>query len=628
MLRLLAHRGPDGEGVIETPGACLGHRRLAIIDLSEAGGQPFANEDRTVWACVNGEIYNHKALRRDLEGCGHLFRGRCDCEVVAHLYEEHGLEMTAKLEGMFALAVWDARGRRLLLARDRLGKKPLYYYSNETGRLAFASEVAALLAAPWVPNEPDHLALHHYLAFGFVPAPLTAFRGIRKLAASEVLVWQDGRCSARRTWAPPPPPEPGGAHRWDREREAEAASALRRALGEAVRKRLESDVPLGLLLSGGLDSSVLAVEMARALPGGFSTFSVGFPDADYDESSWAERVARHVGSKHHAIRVLPDAVSSLPRLVERYGEPFADSSAVAVEALARAVRPHVKVVLGGDGADELFGGYDRYRAIAISERMNTGPAAPLLRPAGRVLRVAAGALSRAGSGMQGRRNLSGRLWRFAGGLGRAGLERNEEWIAFFTDGMRRALCSEKLLADLGDEDPMDALRRRYPSSGGVLERVMHADLVFGLPDRMLVKLDGATMSVGLEARCPFLDRPLVEWAARLPARMKVGWKQGKPLLRRAYRDALPAEILGRRKAGFGLPVDRWLRGPLREMASDLLSRESVAGRGLFRPKEVSGMLREHDIGARNHDDRIWALLCLELWFRSFVDARPGDGSGS
>lgn len=624
MLGHLRRRGPDGEGEMSRPGACIGHRRLAIIDLTEAARQPFPDESGSAWCAVNGEIYNHVELRRELELKGHVFRSRCDSEVVVHLYEEHGVDLTNRLEGMFALAVWDESRRRLLLARDRFGEKPVYW--NETdGRITFASTIEALLAARHVPNEPDPVALDQFLTWRFVPAPGTGFRGIAKLPAGHRLVWERGRSTLHRWWAPPEPDGRGGA-----EDPRPPSTRLRELLGASVRARLESDVPLGLLLSGGLDSSVIAVEMARVLGGDLHTFSAGFEETDYDESELAAHVARRVGSRHHPVRIAPDVAESLPRLVLRYGEPFADSSALAVEAVARAVRPHVRVVLGGDGGDEVFGGYDRYRAMALSRRVGAGPGRLIAGPLAR----AAGAIGR----RKDRRNVAGRASRFVEALARPPLERNERWLSCFGEEARRAVRAEG--GPWPEEsEPIGLLRACYTTaspglSGGPgaadraadpIAAAMHADLMFTLPDRMLFKLDGATMSVALESRSPFLDTALVEWAAGLPVNVKVDARRGKRVLREAYRDELPREVVAGAKAGFGLPVDHWLRGPLRPMTGDLLGGRGLRERGWLSPRGVSDLLAEHYDGRANHDDRIWALLCLELWFRAFIDRRPDDG---
>lgn len=631
MLRLLAHRGPDGEGIAAGAGGVIGHRRLAILDLSEAARQPFPSEDGRVWSAVNGEIYNHAALRRELEGRGHRFRSATDSEVVVHLYEEHGPEAVARLDGMFALAVWDARRRRLLLARDRFGKKPLYLHESSAG-IAFASEIAALLALAFVPSEPDPAALSHFLTFRFVPAPFTGFRALQKIPPAHWFAWEDGRSTLRRYWAPPEPlteaagpaDESSAAASTGSPRPRsfdEAAGQLRERLREAVRRRLQSDVPLGLLLSGGLDSSAIAVEMARLCGGGFDTFSAGFAEEDYDESSLAARVASRLGSRHHEIRLQPDAASSLPGLVLRAGEPFADSSLVAVEALARAVRPHVTVALGGDGGDEVLGGYDRYRALVLAGLLGERPA----RLAARLTGSSADGFSFLPGGTAGRRNFAGRARRFLEALGSDPLGRNEAWLACFDEEAKRRLAGSSTREPGPAEDSLSLLRSCYPPSGTPLERAMHADLLRTLPDRMAFKLDTATMSVALEVRCPFLDTELVEWGARLPGRWKVSPMRGKRLLRRAYASELPAGVLKGRKAGFGLPVDRWLRGPLKDMATDLLL-SPAASRELYTPRTVGPLLDEHLSGRRNHDDRLWAILCLELWHRTFVDRRPASVS--
>lgn len=612
MLARLAHRGPDGEGVYTGAGAALGHRRLSIIDLSSAANQPLPNENGTVHAVVNGEIYNHRELRKNLEELGHRFRSRSDSEVVVHLYEAHGLEAFERLEGQFAVAVWDANLETLVLARDRMGEKPLYYHESSS-RILFASELRALLADPRLTAAPDDLAIHHYLTFKYVPSPATGIRGIRKLPAGHLLHWERGRASLKRYAALPRPQEAReDLGRGEGGSEEALAERVREEIARAVAARLESDVPIGVLLSGGVDSAIVAYEASRARGGRLSTFTVGFDEADYDETRAAAEVAGHLGTDHHPLRVRPDIAAALPEMVAHFGEPFGDSSAAAVWFLAREVRRHVTVALGGDGGDELFGGYDRHRAIRLYGEMGrTGAAtfAPLLTRVTQSLPLT-----------RSRRSLVGRLERFVRGSAMEPLEANNALLTVFSDAQKRSLYTASFGGRMLDVDSVNLLRRFYADSPDPLDDILYADLCLGLPDQLLPKVDIAAMASALEVRSPFLDRDLVRLALALPSHLKVGRRRGKHILRAAYTGRLPRRTLAGRKAGFGLPVDRWMRGPLKEMSRDLLLDARAASRGYFEGRTLLRLLDEHDSGRANHDDRIWALLCLEIWFRTFIDA--------
>ena len=614
MLAKLRHRGPDGEGAVFGTGAALGHRRLAIIDLSDAAAQPFEAERGRVFASVNGEIYNHRALRGDLEAQGHRFRSHSDCEVVLHLYEEHGADFPERLEGMFAAAVWDDERERLVLARDRLGEKPLYYH-EDAERIVFASEIGALLADRSIGREIDDLAIHHYLTFRFVPSPHTGIHGVRKLPPGCTLVWERGRSTFRRHGAPPHPGAgsgPESAAGGGRRAPAVRPEDVRGAIAAAVASRLESDVPIGILLSGGIDSAIVALETAAVTRSAVKTFTVSFAENDYDESARARLVAEAIGSEHHELPVRPDLAADLPEIVAHYGEPFGDSSAAAVWLLAREVRRHVKVALGGDGGDELFGGYDRYRALKIAAGL--GPVG-----GGSILPVAA-KIARLIPITRGRRNIPGRLDRFAAAGAAGPLEANGVWLSCFSREEKGRLCGAEFRARMSGVDSLDLLRGLYRGDGDFLDDVFYADMNLLLPDDLLLKVDIASMASSLEVRSPLLSRPLVDFAARIPSGEKVGRRRGKEILRRAYDGLLPAPIVRGRKAGFGLPVDRWLRGPLRAMVRDLIPRGCAVGRGYLDPSSVAELLDEHESGRANNDDRIWALLCLELWLRTFVGA--------
>ncbi len=605
----LAHRGPDGEGVRAFPGCVLGHRRLAIIDLTPSGAQPMSNEDGSVWVVFNGEIYNHVEIRRDLER-RHAFRSASDTEVIVHLYEEKGDALIDDLRGMYAFALWDSRRRRLLLARDRLGKKPLHYAVGASG-IAFASEIPALLAAG-VKGAFDPSVLGTYLGLGYVPAPLTALQGIQRLPAGCCLIYDRGRVEVRRHWKPPlPAADARSAFATPRE----AAREILPVLEESVRLRLRSDVPLGVFLSGGLDSSLVAALAARHAGGRLRTFTVVFDEAGYDESAPAAETAAAIGSDHHEIHLKPRAAERLPALIRLVGEPLADSSLVAVDALSSAVRREVKVALSGDGGDEVFLGYDRYRAHRLAERWRRLPA---------LARRAAGASMAVMPGARGRRNLSGRAGRFLAAAGEDPFERNDRWICRFHPSGLADLLTGDALAAL-PADPLEPLHRLYAESRGAspLDTVARADLALWLPEDVLRKVDAASMASALEVRCPLLDHEVVEAAASLPASVRMPRAAGKVILKECARGLVPRRVVAGRKAGFGLPVDRWLRsGALRDLAHDTLGSASARQRGLLRPGAAERLLAEHVSGAANHDDAIWTLMVLEIFLREVVDASP------
>ena len=538
--------------------------------------------------------------------------------MAVHLYEEHGLEAFDRLEGQFAIAIWDGNLETLVLARDRMGEKPLYYHES-TSRILFASELRALLADPGIAASPDDLAIHHYLTFKYVPSPSTGIRGIRKLPAGHLLHWERGRASLKRYASLPRPQEAREAlGRGGGGSDETLADQVREEIARSVAGRLESDVPIGVLLSGGIDSAIVAYEASRARGGRLATFTVGFDESDYDETRAAAAVAAHLGTDHHPLRVRPDVAAALPEMVAHFGEPFGDSSAAAVWFLAREVRRHVTVALGGDGGDELFGGYDRHRAIRLYGELGRSRASVL----GPLLSRVTGSLPLARS----RRSLVGRLERFVQGSAMEPLEANNTLLTVFSDTEKSALYTAGLDARMLDIDSVNLLRRFYADAADPLDDILYADLCLGLADQLLPKVDIAAMASALEVRSPFLDRDLVRLALALPSRLKVGRRRGKQILRAAYSGRLPKRTLAGRKAGFGLPVDRWMRGPLREMSRDLLLDGRSAARGYFQRGTIERLLEEHVSGRANHDDRIWALLCLEIWFRTFIDAGASAAS--
>jgi asparagine synthase (glutamine-hydrolysing) len=600
MRDVLRHRGPDGQGLFVDGPVGLVHRRLAIVDVA-GGHQPMANEDESVWITFNGEIYNHAALRPGLEEHGHVYRSRCDTETILHLYEEEGERCVERLQGMFAFAVWDRSRATLLLARDRLGIKPLYY-AVSPHELVFASEIKALLAAGVRPElDPD--VLPEYLATAFVSGESTLFRGVRRLRPGHTLSWsrQHGLRS-RRYWRMPAPCED------DRPVLAEHASEVGERLDQAVRSHLMSDVPLGLFLSGGMDSSGLLALMASRVREPIRTFSVAFADREANELSYARLAARAARAEHREVVVSPEQFfGALPRLVWHEDEPIAFPASVPLYFVSELARRHVKVVLTGEGADELFLGYNRYRVAAWNERL--GRPYWALTPPG----------VRAGIGRAARR-LPSRLRRYAvrSFLAVEPGPRGTffENFAVFPRVLREGVLSAE--AKLGAIDPYAAAMRHYEDAdGGVLDRMSRVDLQTYLV-RLLMKQDQMSMAASIESRVPFLDHDLVEHVLKVPGRFKLrGW-QTKVVLREALRGRVAPEILGRRKMGFPVPVGRWLRGPYWPLVQEFVLGARAASRRLFDASALRRLAEEHR-QAGGHGDRLWLLVNLEIWHRVFLD---------
>ena len=586
----------------------LGFRRLAIIDPSPEGNQPMSNEDGTIAAVVNGEIYNFVELRRDLVQRGHTFRSRSDSEVVVHLYEEHGADCVAKLDGMFAIALWDSSARRLLLARDRSGKKPLFYRRLPDGGLAFASEVHALLRGfPEAGVTPNLEAIDEYLTLQYVPSPHTAYREIHKLEAAHLAVVEPGKdLVARRYWQKPNGPELKG----DLD---ELAGELRRLLEAAVKKRLVADVPLGAFLSGGLDSSAIVALMATQTSRPVKTFSIGFPDASDSELPWARLVAARYGTDHREEIVTPRMTDVVAESVRNHGEPFADSSAVATHYLAQMTRRHVTVALSGDAGDETFAGYTRYATARLAHVHDALPASVQ-----GAYRAGLGAVARA---------FAPHAVGFAEHMGEGEAVRYPYIMCQFTPEEKLALYRPPMRAAMRDGTTLRFGRVLASSArSSALGRLIDLDWQTYLVDDINVKVDIASMAHGLEVRCPFQDTAVVEFAARLPDRM-LARLRGKRLLRRAVADLVPKAIVRRHKRGFGLPLRRWMRDDLGTMVRDVLLDRTARERGLFEPRYVEALIGRVDTD-REAPDRVWTLLVLELWFREFIDARADRYTGA
>jgi asparagine synthase (glutamine-hydrolysing) len=612
MCELIEHRGPDGSGFHDDEQAALGMRRLAIIDIA-GSEQPVYNEDRTVAAVFNGEIYNYQKLRSDLIRHGHRFTTGGDSECLVHLYEEHGDDLVHWLRGMFAFAIWDAPQRRLMLARDRVGKKPLFWRDDGTS-LVFGSELKSLVADPAVVRSLDLVALHHYLTYQYVPAPWSIYQGIQKLPPGHIAVWQDGVTKVTRYW------------RLDCTESAvasvpEAAEQLRELLLEATRIRMISERPLGAFLSGGVDSAAVVAAMSRQMPEPVKTFCIGFEDSRFDERAYARQVARHYGTEHHEYVVTPTALDILPKLAWHFDEPFADSSAIPSFYVAEISSKNVTVVLTGDGGDESFGGYRRYELMRQAARI---PMSRFSRPGLR--RIGSSLVLRSTSGSPIKS--AGRILEL---LAEPGPTRYARLISYFTPEQKLELYSDALREELCMVDSYSIVEQALADSRARSEvaRVMEVDVNTYLPGDLLAKVDITTMACSLEARSPFLDHHLMEWAAHLPGRLKVRSGTTKYLLKQAMAPWLPADLLTRPKQGFGVPLASWLRNDLRELSRDVLTDRMARSRGLFRHQVVSRLLDEHDRG-RDHSARIWALIQFELWHRTFIDdpaarvtARPG-----
>jgi len=616
MVARLRHRGPDDEGVWTDCRAGLAHARLSIIDLSPAGHQPMASADGSAWITYNGEVYNFAEIRQELEALGYRFRSRSDSEVIVNGWQAWGPKIFSRLRGMFALAIWDRRSQRLILARDRLGKKPLYYAATATAFL-FGSEIKAVLAWPGLSRTADLSAIDSYLTFGYVPAPQTAFDGIRKLPAAHYLVLEalpDGSLGGPelvRYWRLPGPR--GVRHHRS---VAELRRELVAQLEEAVRLRLISDVPLGAFLSGGVDSSAVVATMARVGGGRTKTFSIGFSTAEYDETRYARMVAERYATDHEELVVEPDAVAILPQLIWHYGEPFADPSAIPTYYVSEMARRKVTVALNGDGGDECFLGYSRYKAMHYLSRLDGMPRwsrAGL----GRSLALAPPALQR--------RYKIPRIRALLQAPDQPPSRRYGFTIVYFTDTDKAAGYGDAMQTHLA-RAALDLLEPYFAEADSLVSGANWADIHTYLPDDLMVKVDVASMAHGLEARSPLLDHVFMEWAAELPEQLNMAHGRTKALFKSAMEPYLPNELLYRPKMGFGCPVDHWFRSELKEFAHETLLSQSARERGLFRPAYVRRLLEEHCAFTQDHHTRLWALLMLELWFQMWIDAPTEPGA--
>lgn len=607
MTRVLEHRGPDDEGFHiaeydDGSAVGLGFRRLSIIDL-DTGNQPIGNEDGSLQVVLNGEIYNYRELRADLVARGHRFATNADTEVIVHLYEDLGARCVEKLNGMFAFALWDEKDRRLLLARDRFGKKPLYY-ADLGDALLFGSELKALLQHPRCPRELDFASLSRYLALEYVPTPRAIFEGVSKLPGGHRLLWHDGRCSVERYW------DLSFGDADTTRRDEEYVEEFRDRFREAVRRRLMSDVPLGAFLSGGIDSSSVVAMMAEALPSGaVKTFSIGFEEGSFDESTHARRVAAHFGTDHSEEVFTPSVMAEvLPAVADFLDEPFADPSILPTYLLSRFTREGVTVALGGDGADELLAGYPTFQAdraaslYLVPRLLNEGVVIPLADR----LPVSTKNFS-----------FDFKLKRFLRGAGSPESERHPTWLGSFTVAEQVALLTR------APSDPFEEQRRLFAAAPtkNRIERLIYLYAKTYLEDDILVKVDRASMACSLEVRAPFLDVELVEFLGSVPPRLKLRRLRTKQLLKRAMAGVLPPGISSRPKKGFGIPVAEWLKGALREALQDELSPSRIRSQGIFEPAVVERLISEHMSGRRDHRKPLWTLFVFQLWHRRWLE-RP------
>ena len=600
MTEALVHRGPDSGGVTALGRCVLGHRRLKVVDL-ETGDQPALNESGDVVAVFNGELYDFQHIRQELAAQGHVVPGTGDTWVIPHVYEELGPDFPARLHGMFAIALWDRVRERLVLARDRVGKKPLHYVSLPDGSLAFASELKALLRLPGLRCELSPRALDAYLALQYVPGVETGVAGIRRLPPGHVLVWENGETRTQRYWTLEPEPRDVSEDEW--------LELVRTTVRDAVRRRLVSDVPLGALLSGGIDSTIVVGLMAQASSQPVRTFTVGVQDSRYDERSAARIAASAFGTRHEELLVEPDPVELVSQLTSFLDEPLGDEAILPTFLISQVARQHVTVALTGDGGDESFAGYERYAAMRIAAIIGTVPLVPKL--GARMLRSLP-------AGRRQPRSKPFRAARLLEAAARSSHERYGGLMEIFPAELRAELYSPSLRNALGAPTPAWALLGSPPARG--TSGLQRLDAGTYLPDDLLVKADRASMATSLELRSPLLDHEVLALGISLPDSLRFEGRRGKLALRRAFASLIPSELATRGKTGFGIPLGDWFRGPLRELAGDTLLDARARAREQLQPSVVERMLHEHARGERDHGHRLWCLLVLELWQRSWLDA--------
>ncbi len=605
MNEAIRHRGPDEDGIYLNDSVGLMMRRLSIIDLA-GGQQPIYSSDRTKWIVFNGEIYNFQSLRKQLDDDGHQFYTNSDTEVIVHLYEKYGADCVQHLRGMFAFAIWDERERTLFIARDRIGKKPLLYAHLPNGNLVFGSEFQALLQHPEISRDVDFEAIHSYLSYAYVPAPLSAYRQIRKLKPAHWMIWKNGEIKTECYWKP-------DFSKKIKISEPEAEEQTLAVLREAVKLRLISEVPLGAFLSGGVDSSLVVALMAEQNASPVKTFSIGFEEQDFSELKYARMVAEHIGAEHHEFVVKPDALELLPTLVQHYGEPYADSSAIPTFYVSRETRKHVTVALNGDGGDESFAGYERYTAMRLAERYYKLP--QFLRKS--VLENAVNLVPTS----EIKRSRARDLKRFLQAASLPKVERYFRWMSVINRTAKSELYTDEFKNKTANYEPSDFLADWFgeANGSGIVEATMMVDQHTYLPDDLLVKVDIASMANSLEARSPLLDHEVIEFAAKLPENLKMRGITSKYLLKKIAARLVPKEAIYRRKMGFGVPLPHWFRGSLKDFLREVLLSEKSLKRGIVKPQIITGFVEQHINGERDFAAQLWTLLMLELWFQHFID---------
>ncbi len=602
MYNTLVHRGPDDEGEVVLENVGLGMRRLSIIDLSK-GHQPLSNEDGTVWIVFNGEVYNYREIRANLESLGHRFKTTSDTESIVHGYEAWGEGVCERLNGMFGFALWDDREKRLLLARDRLGIKPVYYYQDDE-KLVFGSEIKAILQCPEIRKSVDPVALNNYLTFEYIPSPRSIFKEIRKLEPGHWLSWQDGRIRIQPYWRLIPEERP-----W---KEEEAKEKLSELLKDSVRLRLVSDVPLGAFLSGGIDSSIVVSLMAGLMEEPVKTFSIGFRESSYDELRYARSVARKYNTEHHEFTVEAKALDLTEKLIRQFDEPFGDFSIFPTYLVSKMSRDFVKVILSGDGGDELFAGYDTYRAHRFDRRFYH--CLPKV-----VKRRFFGSLARTLPPTEKKKGAINSFKRFVQGTELPKSLYHARWMVFLRELEREKIFSSDIRHEIGHEDPYDFIHRHSQCVEGLddVTRTGYIDVKTYLVDNILVKVDRMSMATSLEARVPYLDHRVVEFVFTLPPDLKMRGFSTKVLLKKTFWDHLPREVQKRDKQGFSIPIKNWIRNELKPMMLDLLNESRIKQQGFFDSRYVSELVDEHLRGVENHSHKLWALMVFEQWFELY-----------
>lgn len=606
MCRVLTHRGPDDEGVYLNHNIGMAMRRLSIIDLA-AGKQPIANEDGSKWIIFNGEIYNHVAIRADLEKKNHKFKTRADTEAILHAYEQWGEECVHKLNGMFAFSIWDSVAKKLFIARDRIGIKPLYFYDDDEFFI-WGSEIKAILQVPQVPRQLDLKALDNFLTFEYVPAPRSIFAQIKKLPAGHWLRFQNGSVEIRRYW--------DFHFHTNGSTESQLVDQFRGLLEDSVKIRMMSDVPLGGLLSGGLDSSTVVAYMARNSTIPVKTFSIGFDDGTYNELGYARRIANHFHTDHHEFMVTPNIADLTEKLLEFFDEPFGDFSMFPTYWVSKLAREHVTVALSGDGGDELLGGYDSYLADRLARSIDF--LVPFLN--GHVVQMAVRRIKPTAK----KKGVINRIKRFLEGVQYPPDLQHVRWMIFLSEYDKAHLYSNDLHARLANYNPYEFIQsifkhsRNGTGASTPLTQQQYVDVMSYLVDDILVKVDRMSMATSLEARVPFLDYRFVEFVGTLPDQMKINGKQTKYILRQAMQDVLPPAILTRGKEGFSIPIKNWLKTTLKPLMLEMLSDDRLKKDGLFRPEYVKNLITTHLSGRENHSHRLWALIIFNLWHLKYI----------